>query len=216
VISVMRRIILFFAAVLLASVGWSQTVKINFKDGTDVNYNMNNVQSIEFLNDNDNNNQGSNDDFSMSGDFIKITMDGKTYSDKIVDWYYAQIDPVGRDANNKPLTFTYDMRDHFDDYGFSFMFGVVHYSRKNDLLASSVGTYGCAESILSDDYYKNLTFWSTLEIDYDEYTWNSGTHEVKSIKEVDGRVQLEGIFTSNFSFNGSSRTVKGSYRITIP
>lgn len=152
----------------------------------------------------------------ISGDFIRVTLDGKTYSANILDWHYAQIDPVGRDSNDKPLTFTYDMCDHFDDDGFSFMFGVVHFSRKNELLASSPGTYGCSKDILSDDYYRNLTFCSTLEIDYDEYKWVSGTHNVKSIKEVNGEVQLEGSFTSNFELNGNTKKVKGDYRISIP
>lgn len=163
--------------------------------------------------DDDNGNGNTN---PLSGDYIQVTLNGKTYSDNKLDWCKAQIDPVGRDSNNKPLTLTYDMCDHFDKYGFSFFWGVVHFSRKSDLLASPIGAYGCGESILSDDYYKNLTFWSTLEIDYDEYKWVSGTHQVKSIKEVGGGVQLEGSFTSEFVLNGSSRTVKGDYRITIP
>ena len=151
----------------------------------------------------------------ISGDYIRVTLDGKTYSDRILDWHYAQIDPVGRDGDNKPLTCTYDMCDHFDDYGFKFLFGVVHYSRKNDLLASSPGTYGCSKGTLNKDFYRNLTFSSILEIDYDEYTWVNGTHQVKSIKEVNGGVQLEGSFTSIFELEIRSKTVKGDYRITI-
>ena len=39
---------------------------------------------------------------STTGDYLRVTLDGKTYSDKILNWDYAQIDPVGRDDNNKP------------------------------------------------------------------------------------------------------------------
>ena len=153
---------------------------------------------------------------STTGDYLRVTLDGKTYSDKILNWDYAQIDPVGRDDNNKPLTYTYDMCDHFDKEGFSFMFGVVHFSRKDDLLACSPGTYSCSKDILSDDFYKNFTFSASLDIDYDEYDWVSGTHKIKTIKEVNGKVQLEGSFTSVFELNGNSKTVTGDYRITIP
>ena len=166
--------------------------------------------------DNTNDDEGDGDNDTISGDYLQVTLDGKSYSDKILDWYIAQIDPVGYDNNGKPLTLTYDMRDHFEDKGFSFFFGIVHFSRKSDLLASPVGSYGCAESILNDNYYNNLTFWSDLEIDYNEYKWISGTHNVKSIKEVNGDVQIEGSFTSIFNYEGDSKTVKGSYRITIP
>lgn len=164
----------------------------------------------------DDDEDGGGDAISTSGDYIRVTLDGKTYSDNILDWHYAQIDPVGRDKNDKPLTFTYDMCDHFDNNGFSFMFGVVHFSRTNELLASSPGTYGCAKDILDSNFYNNLTFSSVLEIDYDEYDWVSGTHNVKSIKKVNGEVQLEGSFTSNFELNGNIKKVKGDYRISIP
>lgn len=51
-ISVMRRVVLLFAAILLASVGWSQTMTITLNDGSTVKYDMNNIKSIEFTNDN--------------------------------------------------------------------------------------------------------------------------------------------------------------------
>ena len=177
---------------------------------------VNAADIVEIVNIMMNQSANDEDDSGITGDYIRVTLNGHTYSDKILKWHYAQVDPVGRDDNNKPLTLTYDMYDRFEDYGFSFMFGVVHFSRKNELLASSPGTYGCSESILSSDYYRNLTFCSTLDIDYDEYKWVSGTHEVKSIKEVNGDVQIEGAFTSTFIYEGDSKIVNGDYRITIP
>ena len=53
----MRRIILFFAAVLLASVGWSQTVTLKFKNGTTQQYNMSELESVNFTDDNSGGNQ---------------------------------------------------------------------------------------------------------------------------------------------------------------
>ena len=63
---------------------------------------------------------------SSSNDYIEITLNGKTYRDNIKLWSYVQIDPVGKDAEGNPLTATYDMEDHFEKYGFSFLFGIVH------------------------------------------------------------------------------------------
>lgn len=53
----MRRIILFFAAVLLASIGWSQTVTLKFKNGTTQQYNMSELESVNFTDDNSGGNQ---------------------------------------------------------------------------------------------------------------------------------------------------------------
>jgi len=44
----MKRVILLFAAVLLASIGWSQTMVVTLNDGTTVKYDMGIVKSIEF------------------------------------------------------------------------------------------------------------------------------------------------------------------------
>lgn len=153
---------------------------------------------------------------SSSNDYIEITLNGKTYRDNIKLWSYVQIDPVGKDAEGNPLTATYDMEDHFEKYGFSFLFGIVHYSKINDLLASKPGTYHCTKDLFEDDYYSNLTFWSKLTIDYNEYEWVEGTHKVNSIKEVNGHVQIEGTFTSTFWSGIESSNVEGRYRVTIP
>ncbi|MBR5748199.1 MAG: hypothetical protein IKY01_05360 [Prevotella sp.] len=57
----MRKIILFFAAVLLASVGWSQTMNIHYKSGQTVKYNMNNIDYVEFSEEQQNNTHVSSD-----------------------------------------------------------------------------------------------------------------------------------------------------------
>ena len=53
----MKRVILLFAAVLLATVGWSQTVTLKFKNGTTQQYNMSELESVNFTDDNSGGNQ---------------------------------------------------------------------------------------------------------------------------------------------------------------
>jgi len=55
----MKRVIIIFAAVLLASVGWSQTMNIHYKNGQTVQYNMNNIDYVEYTENNPNNAQVS-------------------------------------------------------------------------------------------------------------------------------------------------------------
>ena len=55
-----------------------------------------------------------------------------------------------------------------------------------------------------------------LEIDYKEYDFESGTHQVTSVKEVGGKIQIEGNFTNKFEYHGDTKTIKGNYRMTIP
>ena len=51
----MRKIILVFAAVLLASVGWSQSLNIHFKNGQSAQFNAENIEYVEFAEKTDNN-----------------------------------------------------------------------------------------------------------------------------------------------------------------
>lgn len=53
----MRRVILLFAAVLFASIGWSQTMVVTLNDGTTTKYDMNKVKSIEFTDEDSGNGQ---------------------------------------------------------------------------------------------------------------------------------------------------------------
>ena len=160
----------------------------------------------------DGDDKGGGNNEPISGDFVKVTFQGNTYQESIP--IYCQIDPVGWNGDT-PLTYTYDAIPHFENYGFEFMFGIIHYSRKTDLLKSLPGSYDCAGGIYLN-YYSNLTFTGLLEIDYIEYDFVSGTHEVTSVKEVGGRVQIEGNFTNIFEYHGDTKTIKGNYRMTIP
>ena len=58
-ISVMKRNILLIATVLYATIGWSQTMNIHYKNGQTVQYNMNNIDYVEYTEDNPNNAQVS-------------------------------------------------------------------------------------------------------------------------------------------------------------
>ena len=199
----MRRVVLLIAAVLLASVGCSQTMTINFKNGIFVDYEMEDIASIDFK-----------ESDSSTSDFLNFILDDQTYSAKVK--YYAQVAPINNDENGKSLTYTYGIEDLFKIEGFLFRLGLIHYSWKSDLLASSTGTYRCSERPETGDNKHNLTLCPNLKLGFNTYKWESGTHEVKSIKEVNGKVQIEGDFTSTFYYKSDKRTVKGNYRMTIP
>jgi hypothetical protein len=154
---------------------------------------------------------------SSNDDYIEVTLNGKTYKEKLYNGLFAQIEPVGRDKSNRPLTFTYDMVDHFDGKGFSFMLGIIHYTKKDELLSlSSPGTYSVCGNVLDDDQLSNLVLAPTFDYDYYSYNLQSGTNQVKSIKEVKHGVRITGSFTTTFAKNGDVKTVKGSYAMTIP
>ena len=53
----MKRKILFLAFVLSTLVGWSQTVTLKFKNGTTQQYNMSELESVNFTDDNSGGNQ---------------------------------------------------------------------------------------------------------------------------------------------------------------
>ena len=55
----MRRNILLIATVLYATIGWSQTMNIHYKNGQTVQYNMNNIDYVEYTENNPNNAQVS-------------------------------------------------------------------------------------------------------------------------------------------------------------
>lgn len=57
----MRRVILLFAEVLLTSIGWSQTMNIHYKSGQTVEYNMDNIDYVEFVEKKQNNTQVSSE-----------------------------------------------------------------------------------------------------------------------------------------------------------
>ena len=54
----MKRRILFLAFVLSTVVGWSQTVTLKFKNGTTQQYNMSELESVDFTQGDNNGNEG--------------------------------------------------------------------------------------------------------------------------------------------------------------
>jgi hypothetical protein len=48
----MRRNIILIATVLYAAIGWAQTMNIHYKNGQTVQYNMNNIDYVEYTEDN--------------------------------------------------------------------------------------------------------------------------------------------------------------------
>lgn len=57
----MRRNILLIATVLYATIGWAQTMNIHYKNGQTVQYNMNNIDYVEYTKDNPSNAQVSSE-----------------------------------------------------------------------------------------------------------------------------------------------------------
>ena len=212
-IRVMKRVILLLAVVLLASIGWSQTVTLKFKNGTKQQYNMSDIESIDFS-EGDNT---SGDDGTYGDRFVEVKIDGKTYKESFPEWATAQVDPFGTDSQGKKLTLTYDMKAHFEDTdGFLFQFGISHYRNKADLLASTPGSYPFALNTIDDKMLNNLAFSCIYELDGDEYRAVSGTHQVNSIESVDGDVCVKGSFTAIFKFKDDTKNIQGNYSIIIP
>ena len=81
----MRKVVLLLAAVLLASVGWSQTMTITFNDGSTVKYDMNKVKSIDFTNDGSNNNENGGFDASLLVGTWDVVESVDYYDDGTVD-----------------------------------------------------------------------------------------------------------------------------------
>ena len=80
----MKRVILLFAAVLLATVGWSQTVTLKFKNGTTQQYNMSELESVNFTDD-DNNSGNKGFDASLLVGTWDIVEDVNYYDDGTVN-----------------------------------------------------------------------------------------------------------------------------------
>lgn len=79
----MKRALILFVAALLAVVGWSQTMTINFKDGSVVNQNVSNINSFEITdtNQSDNgDNQGGDDSQNENPSNGKFTIARKRYN----------------------------------------------------------------------------------------------------------------------------------------
>ena len=68
----MKRKLLFLAFVLSTVVGWSQTVTLKFKNGTTQQYNLSELESIDFKDGNDNQNNGNDNQNKTFYDVLQI------------------------------------------------------------------------------------------------------------------------------------------------
>ena len=147
------------------------------------------------------------DDDSGSGDFIEVTIDGKTYRHNVYGFYTQW-------TIDSELVATICSEDVFYDDGFEFLYGIYHYEDLNKLLKCSTGQYGIG---IGDDG-DNLDFTADLEYNSGNDWWQaeSGTHTVTSIKKVSGGAQIEGSFkVSMYSDDSGYKEVSGKYRMTV-
>ena len=83
----MKRLIILFAAVLLASIGWSQTMTINLKDGTTIKIDMKTVKTIEFTDDESGNNPDDSSPSWLLGTWMVDYNTGYGYEEDRDDEY---------------------------------------------------------------------------------------------------------------------------------
>lgn len=144
------------------------------------------------------------------GDFIEVTIDGKTYKEDVFGIYAMTI--VDND-----LALCYSTEDVFDGKGFSFFYGMLMPENERDVLNCSTGTYRAVEDFY-DRELKVFDFTCDLEYyDKDEYYYvQSGKHKVTSIRKVDGEIQIEGTFDviMEDDYTYEEKHVTGKYRIT--
>ena len=154
----------------------------------------------------------SNDeDEGGSGDFIEVTLDGKTYRHNVYG-IYAEV------SLDDDMLMTYSTEDVFYDDGFQFFYGIFHYENQNKLLSCSKGDYVISEYSIYENNARNLDFTASLEFNSGDAWWESesGKHTVTSIKAVENGVQIEGTFNITMYGNANDeREVKGRYRMTV-
>lgn len=156
-------------------------------------------------------------------DFVEITFNGKTYRGNIPAWGYAILDNDRTDQAGKSISITNVIIDNFSTkHGFFFMPGIAHYAQKSDLLNAKPGMYPhrCEFNSLGqwDTSCENFTLVTNLEsADHNDFfELQNGTHQVKSIKEVGGKVQVEGVFDGIYkNDNASQYNIRGKYRMTL-
>ena len=153
----------------------------------------------------------SDDDDSGNGDFIEVTIDGKTYRHNVYG-FYAQV-PIEDD-----LVMTASTEDIFYDDGFQFFYDITHYEDMNKLLSCSTGNYGISNYSIYNQNANNLDFGAQLEYNSGNDWWQaeSGTHTVTSIKRTSDGAQIEGSFkVSMYSDDSGYKEVSGKYRMTV-
>ena len=157
-----------------------------------------------------------------TSDYLEVTLNGKTYREKIPNWGYSYFDATDKDSSGKPISVNNVIVDLYEKYGFSFFPMIAYYSKKTDLMAAKPGKYLHTNNIWKTggvSTCENFTLATDLEIfEYGTYyELTSGTHQVNSIKEIGDNVQIEGVFDGVYKCdeNNDKRSIQGKYRITL-
>ena len=153
-----------------------------------------------------------------NGDFLEVTINGKTYHKEVPFPLYGQY-PVNDGDELYATTIPMEL---FEEDGFDFEINICHYENLNQLLKCKPGEYGIYnlyEYSGNGGYnYKNLDLsTSFLYLGGDGY-WDShsGTHTVTSIKEVKDGAVVEGKFNIKMCSDTAKDTqISGKYRITL-
>ena len=148
-------------------------------------------------------------EISSSGDFIELTIDGKTYHKELVG-IYSELE-VGE--NDMLLTGT--IEDVFDDEGFHFFMALAHTENKQKLLSSPTGTYSVGDKLGFDDEPENLCFFPDYERNRNNYKLRNGSHQVTSIKQAKHGIQVRGTFKVTMYYDNESVRISGKYGVTV-
>ncbi len=102
----MRRNLLIVATVLYATIGWTQTMNIHYKSGQTVQYNMNNIEYVEYTNENPENAQVSSGeavDLGLSVKWASCNI-GATSPEQYGDTYaWGEVNPRTNRSRNAYL-----------------------------------------------------------------------------------------------------------------
>ena len=159
--------------------------------------------------DGGNGNGGSGSGF-YTGDFIELTIDGKTYKKNLIGIYTEiELSSFGYEG----LTLTSTTEDVFCDEGFRFFMGLSHYSSSSKLLSSSTGSYNVHTKSNNDS--SNLCLFVQFQKNSIDYDAESGTHKVTSIKQVSNGVQVSGTFNITLKRNSNTKMIEGKYTMTL-
>lgn len=150
-----------------------------------------------------------NDKLYDASDFIEVTINGKTYFQKMIGIY------VEAGIGEKDMVVTAMTEDVFDDDGFSFFLALTHSKNIDKLLSSSLGNYGVGDVISIDDEPENLCLYPSYKKDDNDYKLKSGSHQVTSINKTKYGVQVCGIFKVTMFYEKKSVVISGKYGITI-
>ena len=150
-----------------------------------------------------------NNGTSSSGDFIEVTIDGKTYHKKMIGIY--SIIKLGK----SDMVLTGTTENVFADDGFEFFLGFTHSEKKEKLLSSPLGTYSVGDKLGFDDEPENLCFFPNYSRNRNHYKLSSGSHQVTLIKETNNGVQVCGTFKVKMYYGNESVLISGKYGVTV-